>query len=231
MEEIWKENDNRYSVSNFGRVKSNYANKERILKPYLNKDGYLKVDIRHGDYRKSMSVHRLVAIAFIPNPDNLEQINHKDEDKTNNCIDNLGWCTIDYNCNYGTRNERKAIGCQKNIFSVDRDGVITHYDSVLQASQILHLEKTAISKVLTNKTKTAGEMLWFYDTESNRKMVDELKLRPHTKTKSVYSIDADGNIEYFDSMIDAKRKTGINNICRAITNNKTAGNRYWYYTN
>ena len=77
MEEIWKEIDDRYSVSNLGRVKSNYANKERILKPFYNHYGYLMVDIRHPGYRKSIAVHRLVAIAFIPNPDNLLEVNHK----------------------------------------------------------------------------------------------------------------------------------------------------------
>lgn len=231
MEEIWKQIDDRYSVSNLGRVKSNYANKERILKPFPNHDGYLKVDIRHGDYRKSESVHKLVAQAFIPNPDNLDQVNHKDEDKTNNCVDNLEWCDIKYNCNYGTRNERKGLNCQKNIFSVDIDGNINEYKSVKDAGEILNLEKTAISKVLSGKANTAGEKLWFYDTEDNRRLVEEKKLRPKLKAKRVYSVDENGNIEYFESASEATRKTGILNIARALKNNRTAGNRNWHYAN
>ena len=67
MDEVWKKIDDRYSISNLGNVKSNYANKERILNPYKDARGYLKVDLRHGKDRKTMFVHRLVAIAFIPN--------------------------------------------------------------------------------------------------------------------------------------------------------------------
>ena len=165
MNEIWKSIDDRYSISNFGRVKSNYANKERILKPFKDAYGYLKVDLRHGDKRKTMSVHRLVALAFIPNPDNLPQVNHKDENKENNRVDNLEWCTNEYNSNYGTRNERKAKGCQKKIYSLDKDGTITYYNSRNEAGELLKINPTTISKVLSNKYpqhKTAGGKQWFY---------------------------------------------------------------------
>ena len=95
-----------YEVSNLGRVKSLISN-GLILKQSKDKDGYYIVSLK----RKSFRVHRLVAIAFIPNPNNLAQVNHKDEDKTNNCVDNLEWCDATYNINYGTRNEqvRKSL--------------------------------------------------------------------------------------------------------------------------
>lgn len=169
MNEIWKVIDDRYSVSNLGRVKSNYANKERILKPFYNHDGYLMVDIRHPNTRKSISVHRLVAIAFIPNPNNLKEVNHKDENKTNNCVDNLEWCDTKYNCNYGTRNERKGINCRKPICSVDENGKITHYGSRMEASKLTGIDDTSISKALSKnatRNKTAGGLLWFYDDEN-----------------------------------------------------------------
>ena len=163
MEEIWKEIDDRYSVSNLGRVKSNYANKERILKPFYNHYGYLMVDIRHPGYRKSIAVHRLVAIAFIPNPDNLLEVNHKDENKTNNCVDNLEWCDTLYNCNYGTRNERKGLACRKKIYSVDVDGNIEYFNSRNEAGEILGIDPTTISKSLkkNGRNKTAGGRNWF----------------------------------------------------------------------
>ena len=166
MNEIWKSIDDRYSISNFGRVKSNYANKERILKPYKNQRGYLMVSIRHAGIQKTMQVHRLVANAFIPNPDNLPEVNHKDEDKTNNCVDNLEWCTTEYNCNYGTRNVRKGINCRKQICSVDENGNVVHYSSRIEASNATGINGTSISKALSDnasKNKTAGGRMWFYE--------------------------------------------------------------------
>ena len=101
-----------YEVSSYGRVKSleRYKSnnggiqliKEKILKPHNTKKGYLTVQFSN----KIFKVHRLVAEAFIPNPDNLPMVNHKDEDKTNNNVDNLEWCTAKYNSNYGTAIER-----------------------------------------------------------------------------------------------------------------------------
>lgn len=121
MKEIWKDiegYEGLYQISNLGRVKSleKYVNtaiknntkvkrKEQILKQY-NKNGYLQVTLTHNNKRKYFGVHRLVANAFIPNLNNYPQVNHKDENTLNNCVDNLEWCTAKYNCNYGTRNSR-----------------------------------------------------------------------------------------------------------------------------
>ena len=112
--EIWKpkkDYEGLYEVSNFGRVKSlgngnSNNSKERVLKPVKVKGGYLQVHLSKNGKRKMFLVHRLVAEAFIPNTDNLPFINHKDEDKTNNSVENLEWCTREYNNNYGTRTLR-----------------------------------------------------------------------------------------------------------------------------
>lgn len=234
MIEIWKNIDDRYSVSNFGRVKSNYANKERILKPTVDARGYLKVDLRHGAKRTGMMVHRLVALAFIPNPDpeNFKEVNHKDEDKTNNRIDNLEWCDTKYNCNYGTRNRRKAEGCYKPICSVDKNGNVVHYISRLEASKSTGLEGTSITKALRknySRNKTAGGMLWFYDDGNIEQMVKDMGITSKTNTRSVYSIDVNGNIERYSSIAKARKETGINNINRSINNGILAGGRRWFY--
>ena len=108
--EIWKDipdYEGLYQVSNFGRVKSLYFGKERILKLSINKYKYLTVILHKNKKQKSFTVHRLVCLAFTPNPNNLPCINHKDENKQNNCVDNLEWCTNKYNSNYG--NCRKKI--------------------------------------------------------------------------------------------------------------------------
>lgn len=114
MIEIWKsiseipgyENYINYSVSNLGKVKNNKTN--RILKGMRTKEGYIAV--RVGDRVKSYKIHRLVALAFIPNPNPVKfnQINHKDENPTNNRMDNLEWCDTAYNINYGHHNENIA---------------------------------------------------------------------------------------------------------------------------
>lgn len=107
-----------YAVTSCGRVWSYKSN--RFLKEQTDKDGYKYIVIKHGSH--TFRIHREVAKAYIQNPNNLPQVNHKDEDKTNNCINNLEWCNEKYNANYGTRNKRssknklkyKLIKCVEN---------------------------------------------------------------------------------------------------------------------
>ena len=112
QEEIWRDiegYEGLYQVSNMGRVKSlgNDKNrKEKILKPGMNNYGYLQVGLHKEGKRKIFQVHRLVAQAFIPNPEELPEINHKTEIKTDNRAEFIEWCDHRYNMNYGTRNER-----------------------------------------------------------------------------------------------------------------------------
>ena len=100
-----------YEVSNIGRVRSldrfyYRLHKGKVLSPTKDRYGYLTVTLNCNGKSKTIKIHRLVAQAFLPNPDNLPQVNHKDEDKTNNNVDNLEWCTAKYNVNFGTRQER-----------------------------------------------------------------------------------------------------------------------------
>ena len=114
-----------YEVSNTGRVRSvdryvKYSNgqihlhKGKVLSPVKSNLGYLLVSLCCNGKYKSISVHRLIAQAFIENPDNLPEINHKDEDKTNNSVDNLEWCDRSYNNNYGTRKDKERDTKIKN---------------------------------------------------------------------------------------------------------------------
>ena len=134
MEEIWKDiegYEGRYQVSNLGRVRSldqtyiqpnphngtlqKVTRKGKILKQSLCKPGYLFVELSAGNKEYTHhDIHRLVAKAFIPNPENLEMVNHKDEDKTNNCVWNLEWCSNKYNSHYGKNTKRKAV-CQLDL--------------------------------------------------------------------------------------------------------------------
>ena len=97
----------RYQVSSYGRIRSlNFGGRKGkigILKEHFSKDGYVVMHFRWEGKRKNFRVHRLVAHMFIPNPDNLPIVNHRDECKSNNHIDNLEWCTYKYNSNYSLR--------------------------------------------------------------------------------------------------------------------------------
>ena len=118
---------------------------------------------------KSFTVHRLVSLAFIPNPDNLPEVNHKDECKTNNNVSNLEWCSKSYNINYGTRNERCG---EKNLNRKDqsrpvkqftKDGrFITDYPSIAEAERQTGFDQTAISKCCNGKQKSAYGYIWRY---------------------------------------------------------------------
>ena len=108
MTEIWKNiegYEGKYQVSNLGQVKS-MIGQEKVLHPKKHRNGHLQIGLHKDKKRKTMYIHRLVAQAFIPNPDNLPCVNHKDENPNNNNVDNLEWCTQKYNCNYGTRVDR-----------------------------------------------------------------------------------------------------------------------------
>ena len=121
--EIWKDiegYEGLYQISSYGRIKSlrdhhgNY--REKILKQGTRKDGYKNTALSKDGKLKTYSVHRLVAAAFLDNPNNYPCVNHKDEQKYNNYVENLEWCTSKYNCNYGTKSERqsKAITGENN---------------------------------------------------------------------------------------------------------------------
>ena len=121
MEEIWKDikgYKGKYQVSNLGRVKSlNYRNtgKEKILSPGKYSGEYLQVMLYKDGKLKKHSIHRLVALAFIPNSNNYPIINHKDENPSNNRVDNLEWCTYKYNSNYGTCRQKISEHAKKRI--------------------------------------------------------------------------------------------------------------------
>ena len=149
MVEIWKDIDgyeNLYQVSNIGRVKSlettkgkgagNYAREERILKMGKAR-GYYRVALCNKGEIQQFSVHRIVAQAFIENPNKLPQVNHKDENKLNNHVDNLEWCTQRENLNYGTRAERIGFFHSKPVIQKTMQGeVIKENRSIVTGKQI-----------------------------------------------------------------------------------------------
>lgn len=162
-----------YSISDKGEVKRNqYTNidslgrkfifKEKILKLYDDKDGYKTVMLRNDKNGvKLCKVHRLVAQAFLDNPNNLPCVNHKDENKTNNCVDNLEFCDTKYNNIYNNRHIKAGLTQRINIYSIDNKGNITYYNGVCEAAKLLKIKESAISLAINGKIKTAYGLKWF----------------------------------------------------------------------
>lgn len=168
-EEIWKDiigYKGLYKVSSHGRI----CNNKKIIKPWT-QHGYKIVGLWKNKKCKKYRVHRLVAMAFIPNPNNYPQINHKDEDKSNNCVCNLEWCTQSYNNSYGNRcnkmlktcKDRATSNAEKEIVQKSLDGtIIAVYRSLSEASRIIGLSVGNLSSVCNKKPhrNTLGGYKW-----------------------------------------------------------------------
>ena len=162
-DEIWcpiKGYESLYEVSDKGRVKSIGYGKERILKPGRNKDGYLLVSL-YKNREKICYVHRLVCQTFIPNPDNLPQVNHIDEDKENNSVQNLEWCDSKYNNNYGTRNQMVSMKLSKPVLQFTKDGeFVAEWKSSSEIKRNLGFAQQHISSCCNGKLKSAYGFIW-----------------------------------------------------------------------
>jgi len=158
-----------YKISNIGRVRSLPRNttKGKILKPVKQPNGYLQVLLYKNGKKKKFLIHRLVAKAFIPNPLNLPEVNHKDENKENNrvdgCVNNLEWCSAKYNVNYGTRNKRLAEKQSKPVIQYDLQGnFIKEWSSGWEVQRQLGYFQGGISACCLGKQKTAYNFIWKY---------------------------------------------------------------------
>lgn len=181
--ENWKDvvgYENEYQVSNFGRVRSvtkevNCKNgcqavkKGKILSLTKRKKGYLCVSLSSHGKSRVIEVQRLVAMAFIPNPNNLPCVNHIDENKENNCVENLEWCSYSYNNNYGKR-KRKASEARingklsKKVYQFDLNNeLIAEYPSLAEVKRLHGYDASKISLCARGKRKTAYGCLWRYE--------------------------------------------------------------------
>lgn len=161
LSEEWKEikDYENYEISNFGDVRNKKT--QRILKPWKCTSGYLEVYLWNNGKSEVKLIHRLVALAFLTNPTNLSQVNHKDEDKTNNAVDNLEWCDSKYNANYGTRNKRSSERRSLPILQLDLQGnFIKEFPSIRQAIRDTGVNNIAF--VLSGRYNQAGGYLWKY---------------------------------------------------------------------
>ena len=179
--EVWKDAkgyETFYEVSYFGRIRSkeritdiqsycHILRKPKILKGQFNGSYYRVVISINGKFRQVL-IHRIVAETFLPNPKSLTEVNHKDEDKTNNCLWNLEWCTRLYNAGYGTKGKRQRVFMTQTkgraICQYTKDGEhIASFRTIMEASKSTGIHYTAIREVcVRGRQKTAGGYVWRY---------------------------------------------------------------------
>jgi len=163
-----KDYEGLYQINKNGDIRSLYNyRKYNILKPRIKK-GYYQIGLRKNNKRTWYAVHRLVAQTFIPNPNKLPCINHKDENKLNNCVDNLEWCTHLYNNLYGNRREKIKDKTSKKVLQYDKNGnFIQSYKSIAEASRINNINQSSIVSCCKHYKNYphAGGYVWIYKSE------------------------------------------------------------------
>lgn len=189
MIEIWKDiegYEGLYQISSLGRVKSldryDYIGRffrGKTLKPIIHNNGYAFISLSKNGESECKSIHRIVAKHFLPNHNNLPEVNHKDEDKTNNMVwvnedgsidyvkSNLEWCDREYNCNYGTRNEKGAKtrfnypSISKPVLALKNGKICMCFKSTMQA-QRHGFNNSKISGCCNGKGKTHMGYEWMF---------------------------------------------------------------------
>ena len=188
MREEWKNiADGNYQISNLGRIKSveryttnGRAVHERILKTRVNDRGYEYTNIQFNGNRKAIKIHREVAKAFIDNPNGYLEVNHKDENKTNNRVDNLEWCDRSYNVNYGTAIQRAVIKREKRHFKeinqYTLDGVFVkrwRYSTQIEKATNKAMRATNIISCCRGKYKSSYGFIWRYANDEVNHVTDQ----------------------------------------------------------
>lgn len=247
-EEIWKDipgYEGRYMVSSYGRVKSLdrllrskggfRIYKGKILKPWISQ--YYNVRLyKDGCKGKPIPIHKLVALAFLSKIPGCNQVNHKDENKLNNRVENLEWCTSKYNCSYGTRNNRivkkrtalRRSNAEKSVRQYNLNGeFICEYASISLAGRVTGVSFTKISLVCKGQRLSAGGFGWRFASDG----LDNIE-KIERKDIPVAQFLKDGTlVSEYSNLHEAARKTGIlrQSIVPSIKRNGSSGGFIWKY--
>ena len=187
-----------YYISSYGNIYSTIS--QRILKPCLGREnGYLRVRLCGKNYR----VHRLVAEAFIPNPNNYPIVNHKDEDKLNNHIENLEWCDIQYNLSYGTTRARQGKTLSDQISQLyimcnPYTGEVIDFGTLKYCSEKYNISKSAIENCFLGVSKSAKGYSWVRKSKDFKIAKGDILQEGITKTSPVYKNKRTKVVELID---------------------------------
>jgi hypothetical protein len=129
------------------------------MQGHADRKGYINITLRKDGHQYTKKLHRLVAEAFLPNPNNYLEVNHKNEDKKDNRVDNLEWCDSVYNQNYGSRTERASWSCGKPIVCIETGKV---FHGAAWAAREMGLDPSTITKAVKNPNRTCGGYHWKY---------------------------------------------------------------------
>ena len=217
MKEVWKDVigfEEAYQVSNFGRIKrkkrtdsNNRTHKERIMSPSMYSNGYMNVELRMNNKKRRTSVHRLVAEAFIDNPLNLPQINHKDENKANNHVSNLEWCTAQYNIRYkdGVKRRRATAILNSNAvckYSMEGE-FIEKFECATDAAISVNGSCTEILSCCHHRAHSLSYKgyMWRFLSECNCNKIEPYRIKKSSLCRKVRQYTLDGDfIQYFYSV-------------------------------
>lgn len=178
--EIWKDiqgYEGLYQISNYANVRrSGKCGEQKELRQHLNTYGYYMVNLsRNGEHRPAL-VHRLVATAFIDNPESLPCVNHKDEDKTNNQIENLEWCDKAYNNRYGTHPKQISEANSKPVLQIYNGKVVAIWKSCTEAAITGGFSISCIARCCSGERKTHKGYQWRWSTKISRRKAVNQKL-------------------------------------------------------
>lgn len=190
--------------------------KGHVLKQYRNRNGYMFVHVSVNGKLKGLLVHRIIASCFLPNPDNLPQVNHKDCDRTKNNVDNLEWCTRKYNCQYRNKHgiSYSEAAKKRPVIAINLKTLeVLRFSSQTEAGKNLGVSYQSIGRVISNRAKQAGGYYFMGDHGSDIEM-DKDKLYKIVADRkpdySIFGVNLNTQVVYlFPSQSEAGRTIGI----------------------
>lgn len=212
--EEWKDclgYENLYQVNKKGDIRSCHNGKWHILSAGILKRGYRHFLFHKDGKRKNVRGCRLVAEAFIPNPDNLPFVNHKDENPANDCVENLEWCTCEYNNNYGTLPERRSKFNPKNrpVCMFDVDGTfIREFYNVNDAAKYIGGNHPCVSRACSGQSITYKNKIWCYKGDED---IVLLKVQKHRDSNNFHRVEVTypDRVVIYDTISSACKELGI----------------------